>query len=44
MNDEQIAALSLPELVSMGKRILEEIELRAMCLEENETEPEDLPF
>ena len=44
MSDEQLAALSLPELISLGKRILEEIEFRAMCLEAKEVEPADLPF
>ena len=32
MTDKDIAALSLPELIALAVRILEEIELRAMEL------------
>ena len=38
MNDELLAALSLPELIDIVKRILEELEIRAMRLEASETE------
>lgn len=30
MTDEQIARLSLPELIEMIKRLIEEVEIRAM--------------
>lgn len=32
MSDKDVAALSLPELIALAARILEEIELRAMEL------------
>ena len=32
MTDEEIARLTLPELIELVKRLLEEIELRAMQL------------
>lgn len=41
MNDEEIAKLSLPELVDVLCRIAEEIELRAMELAGEEAEGEE---
>ena len=41
MNDEEVARLSLPELIEMLRRIAEEIELRATELAGEQAEGEE---